>query len=86
VHGPALAERGILYAPDYVINAGGLINVYGEIHEWSADRAKEKAGAIYDTLIRIFELAKSEGVDTNAAATKVAQQRVERVRHLQRTW
>lgn len=86
VHGPALRERGILYAPDYVINAGGLINVYGEIHEWTADRAKAKAGEIYDTLIRIFEMAESEGTDTNAAATRVAMQRVERARHLQRTW
>jgi leucine dehydrogenase len=86
VHGRALMERDILYAPDYVINAGGLINVYGEIHEWSAKRAKEKAGAIYDTLIRIFELAKAEGVDTNAAATRVARGRIEQVRHLQRTW
>jgi leucine dehydrogenase len=86
LHGPALMQRDILYAPDYVINAGGLINVYGEIHEWSAERAKEKAGAIYDTLIRIYELAKSEGVDTNAAATRVAQRRIEQVRHLQRTW
>ena len=86
VHGPALKERNILYAPDYVINAGGLINVYGEIHEWSAEHAKAKAGEIYETLIRIYELAESEGTDTHAAATRVAMQRIERVRHLQRTW
>ena len=86
VHGPALKERGILYAPDYVINAGGLINVYGEIHEWTAERAKAKAGEIYDTLIRIFELSESEGTDTNAAARGVATQRIDRARHLQRTW
>jgi leucine dehydrogenase len=85
-HGPALKERNILYAPDYVINAGGLINVYGEIHEWTAERAKAKAGEIYDTLIRIFELAASEDTDTNAAAKGVAIQRIDRVRHLQRTW
>ena len=86
VHGPALKERGILYAPDYVINAGGLINVYGEIHEWTPERAKAKAGEIYDTLIRIFEMAQSEGTDTNSAATRVATQRIDRARHLQRTW
>mgnify|MGYP002623703648 CR=1 FL=1 len=86
VHGPALAEKGILYAPDYVINAGGLINVYGEIHGWTAARAKKKAGEIYETLIRILELARSDGTDTNAAATRVAQQRVRQVRHLQRTF
>jgi leucine dehydrogenase len=86
VHGPALKDRGILYAPDYVINAGGLINVYGEIHEWTAERAKAKAGDIYHTLIRIFELAKSEDTDTNAAARGVATTRIEQARHLQRTW
>jgi leucine dehydrogenase len=85
-HGPALQERGILYAPDYVINAGGLINVYGEIHEWSADRARQKAGAIYDTLLQIYELAKEQGTDTNAAATAVARRRIDQARHLQRTW
>lgn len=86
VHGQALKERGILYAPDYVINAGGLINVYGEIHEWSAERAKAKAGDIYNTLIRIFELAKSEDTDTDSAARGVATKRIEQARHLQRTW
>jgi leucine dehydrogenase len=86
VHGPAINERGILYAPDYVINAGGLINVYGEIHEWTAERSKSKAGDIYNTLLRIFELAKSEGIGTHAAANKEAERRVMEARHLQRTW
>lgn len=86
VHGPAITERGILYAPDYVINAGGLINVYGEINEWSAERSKRKAGDIYNTLLRIFEYAKAEGLNTHAAANKVAEQRIQEARHLQRTW
>lgn len=85
-HGPAITERGILYAPDYVINAGGLINVYGEINEWSAERSKRKAGDIYNTLLRIFEYAKAEGLSTHQAANKVAEQRVLEARHLQRTW
>lgn len=86
VHGPALQERNILYAPDYVINAGGLINVYGEINEWSAERSKRKAGDIYNTLLRIFEYAKSEGIGTDEAANRVAEERVLEARHLQRTW
>ncbi len=86
VHGPALLERDIVYAPDYVINAGGLINVYGEILGWTAERAKAKAGEIYHTLLRIFELAATEGSDTNAAATRLAEERLGRVRHLHRTW
>lgn len=86
VHGPALTKRGILYAPDYVINAGGLINVYGEMNGWSAERSKRKAGDIYNTLLRIFELANSEGIGTHAAANRVAENRIQAARHLQRTW
>lgn len=85
-HGPALKKRGILYAPDYVINAGGLINVYGEINEWSAERSKRKAGDIYNTLLRIFELAESEDVSTHVAANRQAERRIQEARHLQRTW
>jgi len=86
VHGPALTQRGILYAPDYVINAGGLINVYGEINEWAPERSRRKAGDIYDTLLRIFELAESEDIGTHAAANRVAEQRINEAKHLQRTW
>jgi len=84
-HGPALKERGILYAPDYVINAGGLINVYGEINDWSAERSKQKAGDIYNTLLRIFELAKREDIGPHTAAKGVAEARIQQARHLQRT-
>jgi leucine dehydrogenase len=86
VHGPALHARGILYAPDYVINAGGLINVYGELEDWSPARSKRKAGDIYNTLLRIFELAKSEGIPTETAANRVAEERLREARHLQRTY
>ncbi len=50
----------VLYAPDYVINGGGVINVYGELHRWPAERSQRKAGEIYDTLLRIFEIARTE--------------------------
>ena len=86
IHGPALDERGILYAPDYVINAGGLINVYGEIEGWSPERSKRKAGDIYSTLLRTFELATAEGLAPLAAANKVAETRIREARHLQRTY
>ncbi len=82
IHGSALHERGILYAPDYVINAGGLINVYGELHGWSAERSKHKAADIYDTLLRIFELAESEGIPPYEAADKVAENRILEARTL----
>ena len=86
VHGPALKERGIVYAPDYVINAGGLINVYGEINGWSPERSKHKAGDIYNTLLRIFELAEAEDISTHDAANRQAEERIQEARHLQRTW
>ncbi len=86
IHGPALHERGILYAPDYVINAGGLINVYGELNDWTPDRSKRKAADIYNTLLRIFELAEREGIAPHAAANRVAEERIREARHLQRTY
>ncbi len=85
-HGEELHKRGILYAPDYVINAGGLINVYGELHDWNPERSKRKAGEIYGTLLRIFELAENEGVPTAVAADRIAEERIQRVRHLHRSY
>lgn len=85
-HGEALEKQGILYAPDYVINAGGLINVYGELNDWSSERSKRKAGDIFHTLLRIFERAKADGVPTSVAADRVAESRIGEARHLQRTW
>jgi leucine dehydrogenase len=85
-HGDELEKRGVLYAPDYVINAGGLINVYGEINGWSADRAKRKAGEIYDTLLQLFDLSKKEGLPTYEAADRLAERRIEQVHAIQKTW
>ena len=85
-HGDMLHERGILYAPDYVINAGGLINVYGELQGWSAERSMRKAGDIYTTLVQIFELAEAEGVPTYVAADEIAERRIESVSRIQRTY
>jgi leucine dehydrogenase len=85
-HGDTLEERGILYAPDYVINAGGLINVYGELSEWTPDRAKRKAGEIYETLRQLFELAREQGLPTYMAADRLAERRIEQVAQLKRTY
>ncbi len=84
-HGDELVRRGILYAPDYVINAGGLINVYGELNGWSPDRAKHKAGEIYDTLLQLFELSKEQGIPTHDAADRLAERRIEQVARIQQT-
>jgi leucine dehydrogenase len=85
-HGDELERRGILYAPDYVINGGGVINVYGELHRWPVERAKKKAGEIYETLLRIFEMAKRERIPTYRAADRLAQQRISAVGGLDRMW
>jgi len=81
----AVQEKGILYAPDYVINAGGLINVYSELADWSTERSKRKAGEIYQTLIEVFELAREEKLTTAEAADRIAQLRIEKVGTLHRS-
>ena len=75
-HGDILADRGILYAPDYVANAGGVINVYGEISGWDAQRALDKADDIYDTVLKIFDIAESNHIPTYEAADRLAEQRL----------
>jgi leucine dehydrogenase len=85
-HGDELHRRGILYAPDYVINGGGLINVYGELKGWTREQSIRKAGEIYDTLLRLFELANDEGIPTYQAADRIAQERIASVGKIQQTW
>ena len=75
-HGDALQKRRILYTPDYVANAGGVINVYGEVAGWDAQRALDKADDIYDTVLRIFELAEKHSIPTYEAADRLAEQRL----------
>ena len=71
-----LADRGILYAPDYVVNAGGVIQVADELHGFDFDRAKAKAPKIFDTTLAIFERAKADGVPPAVAADRLAEQRM----------
>jgi leucine dehydrogenase len=73
-----LSKRGILYAPDYVINAGGAIGIPGiEALGWSRERAeKEVAGSIQRALRRIFEMSDSEGITTDVAARRLAEERL----------
>ena len=84
-HAQEVEKKGILYGPDYLVNAGGLINVYAEIQGWPAERSLRKAGEIYNTLLRILELAEAEGITSAEASDKVAEQRMEDVRYLRRT-
>ena len=85
-HGDALEQRKILYAPDYVANAGGVINVYSELAGWTPARAFRKADEIYDTLLKVFSIAKAEGIPTYLAADRLAEQRIQAVGSMVRTW
>ena len=75
-HGQMLKELGILYAPDYVVNAGGLMNVFVELEGYSPDRAFEKTKRVYDNVLNVFELAKKDNIPTNIAADRFAEQRI----------
>jgi leucine dehydrogenase len=78
-----LEQRGILYAPDFVINAGGLINVYNELlGGYNRERALRMTRGIYLNLTRVFETAKREGTTTAVAADRVAEERIATVRKL----
>ncbi len=81
-----LGDRGILYAPDYVVNAGGLIQVADEREGFSFARAQRRASGIYDTTLRIFALAESDGVPPSVAADRVAEQRIADVARVRRIW
>jgi leucine dehydrogenase len=83
-HGDELERKGMTYAPDYVINGGGVINVYGELHGWTMEQAKKKAGEIYDTIYRVLEMAKQEGIPSYQAADRVAEQRIQAVKGMSR--
>jgi valine dehydrogenase (NAD+) len=81
-----LEERGVLYAPDYVVNSGGLIQVADEIEGYSEPRARAKATGIYDTTLRIFRLAAEEGVPPAVAADRLAERRMAEIGRLRRFW
>ena len=75
-HGDELEARSILYAPDYVVNAGGIINGCRELLGWEPSYAASKVDEIYDTLMNIFRIAREERVPTYKAADRLAEQRL----------
>ncbi|MGH9362916.1 MAG: Glu/Leu/Phe/Val dehydrogenase dimerization domain-containing protein [Thermoanaerobaculia bacterium] len=80
--GRALQERGILYAPDFVINAGGLINVYNELTGYNRERAMRMTRGIYLNLMKVFGIAREERVPTHEAAERVAEERIAKIKAL----
>jgi leucine dehydrogenase len=82
-HGDELAERNILYAPDYVINAGGLISVSTDLGTFDSAEAWRKTAAIYNSVLRVINLARDECIPTHLAAHRLAQARIEVAKHEQ---
>ena len=82
----ALEERGILYAPDYCVNSGGLIQVADELEGFSFDRAQQRATGIFETTRKVFALAAADGVPPAVAADRLAERRMQEVGRLRGVW
>jgi leucine dehydrogenase len=74
VHGKILTNKGIVYAPDFVINAGGIINVYSEIAKYNSDEAMKRTENIYNTTLELLQLAENNKITSSQAALKMAQE------------
>lgn len=76
-HGDMLHEKGILYAPDYVINAGGLMNVADELKGYNEERAMATVATIYDNIAKVYAISKRDGIPSYKAADRMAEERIE---------
>ncbi|MBM3933116.1 MAG: Glu/Leu/Phe/Val dehydrogenase [SAR202 cluster bacterium] len=82
-HGEQLHQMGVLYAPDYVVNAGGIINASCEVGvTYNPDRAKEITQRIYDTTLKVFQTSKDEKIPTSVAADRMAERRIAATRNI----
>ncbi len=77
LHGHMLQERGIVYAPDFLINAGGIINVYAELENYDKQEIIRKTENIFDTTLEILAMAETDGITSHQAALKIAVERIE---------
>jgi leucine dehydrogenase len=75
-HGDALEQRDILYAPDYVVNAGGVLSGGADLFGWPPEKVRARVLAIYDTVLLVFEIAKEQGIPTYQAADRLAEHRL----------
>jgi leucine dehydrogenase len=81
-HGDQLRELGVLYTPDYVINAGGLMNVFVELEGYSSERAFDKTRKVYDNCMQVFKIAKRDNIGTHLAADRLAEERIKTIGRL----
>jgi len=77
IHSKILKEQGIVYAPDFLINAGGIINVYGELEDYGKQEVMRKTENIYNTTIEILENSKANNMTTNESAMNIAKSRID---------
>jgi leucine dehydrogenase len=85
-HGVKLHELGILYAPDYVINAGGVINVADELEGYHYERALKKVEGIYDNVTKVINIAKRDHIPTYQAADRLAEERIGKIGRVRSTF
>lgn len=81
-HGIELKKRNILYCPDYLINAGGLMNVSIEFEGWNDGKSRRMVNTIYDTALNIFKIADEEGIGNDVAANILAERRIHNIKNL----
>lgn len=87
-HGDLLKAKGILYAPDFVINGGGVINVAEEFNPtgYNRDRAYSRVATIYDKLMKVYQIAQEQDISTAKAADVMAEQRIGKIHQLKRMY
>lgn len=82
-HGDILKKKNILYAPDYLINAGGLMNVSTEFEGWSHEKSERMVNTIFDTTLKIFKFSEENNLPVYKATDLMAEKRIESIRKLQ---
>ncbi|WP_113662549.1 Glu/Leu/Phe/Val family dehydrogenase [Pedobacter nanyangensis] len=85
-HGKLLQEKGILYAPDYLINAGGIISCYSELTGFGRKRTIQLTENIYEATKEVIKLSKSENIPTNLAAARLAEKRIEDIKKIKSSY
>lgn len=81
-HGDMLKEKGILYAPDYLVNAGGVMNISFEFDGWSAEKAANKIDTIFDTTLSVFKLSDEQNIPVYKATDLMAEQRMASMKNI----
>ena len=85
-HGKAIEEAGIVYAPDYIVNSGGVINVAEELSGYDEAKADRKIKEVYNQMTKVFEIAKNEKITTAMAADHLAESRIEEMMRVRSTF